>query len=155
MTDLLQSVVASGTGRGAALGRPTAGQDRHYLVRKGRLFRRLFSGLTTGVWIGRDDNKRFRASPGGKNPASAFRAYMAAAVANRPVEQFTTRSRRPEWQTDEPIEELLPKAGMMVDPKGQASLLSSRTALRRAPPRARASAAPAGGAARPALRRSA
>jgi penicillin-binding protein 1A len=119
MTDLLQSVVASGTGRGAALGRPTAGKTGTTSSEKDGYFVGFSSGLTTGVWIGRDDNKRIPGLAGGKNPASAFRAFMAAAVANRPVEQFTTEVATPEWQTEEPIEELPSEGGMMVDPEGR------------------------------------
>jgi penicillin-binding protein 1A len=118
MTDLLQSVVASGTGRGAALGRPTAGKTGTTSSEKDGYFVGFSSGLTTGVWIGRDDNRRIPGLAGGKNPASAFRHFMAAAVANRPVEQFTTEVATPEWQTDEPIEELPSEGGMMVDPEG-------------------------------------
>jgi penicillin-binding protein 1A len=120
MTDLLQSVVASGTGRGAALGRPTAGKTGTTSSEKDGYFVGFSSGLTTGVWIGRDDNKRIPGLAGGKNPASAFHDYMAVAVADRPVEQFTTEVATPEWQSDEPIEELPSEGGMMVDPEGAA-----------------------------------
>jgi penicillin-binding protein 1A len=120
MTDLLQSVVASGTGRGAALGRPTAGKTGTTSSEKDGYFVGFSSGLTTGVWIGRDDNKRIPGLAGGKNPASAFHDYMATAVANRPVEQFTTEVATPEWQSDEPVEELPSEGGMMVDPEGVA-----------------------------------
>jgi len=115
MTDLLQSVVASGTGRGAALGRPTAGKTGTTSSEKDGYFVGFSSGLTTGVWIGRDDNRRIPGLAGGKNPASAFRDYMAAAVANRPVEQFTTEVATPEWQSEVPIEELPAEGGIGAD----------------------------------------
>jgi penicillin-binding protein 1A len=117
MTDLLQSVVASGTGRGAALGRPTAGKTGTTSSEKDGYFVGFSSGLTTGVWIGRDDNRRIPGLAGGKNPASAFRDYMAAAVANRPVEQFTTEVATPEWQTEAPVEEV-PSEGDLIDDPG-------------------------------------
>ncbi|HZG46071.1 MAG TPA: PBP1A family penicillin-binding protein [Allosphingosinicella sp.] len=120
MTDLLQSVVASGTGRGAALGRPTAGKTGTTSSEKDGYFVGFSSGLTTGVWIGRDDNRRIPGLAGGKNPASTFHDYMAAAVSNRPVEQFTTEVATPEWQTEEAVEELPSEGGMMVDPEGAA-----------------------------------
>ncbi|HEY0114142.1 MAG TPA: penicillin-binding protein, partial [Allosphingosinicella sp.] len=78
------------------------------------------SGLTTGVWIGRDDNKRIPGLAGGRNPASAFRDFMSAAVANRPVEQFQTEVATPEWQLEEGVEPFPGAEGMMVDPEGGA-----------------------------------
>ena len=120
MTDLLQSVVANGTGRGAALGRPTAGKTGTTSSEKDGYFVGFSSGLTTGVWIGRDDNKRIPGLAGGRNPASAFRDFMSAAVANRPVEQFQTEVATPEWQLEEGVEPFPGAEGMMVDPEGGA-----------------------------------
>jgi penicillin-binding protein 1A len=136
MTDLLQSVVASGTGRGAALGRPTAGKTGTTSSEKDGYFVGFSSGLTTGVWIGRDDNRRIPGLAGGKNPASAFRDYMAAAVANRPVEQFTTEVATPEWQTEEPVEEVPSEGDDGRRPGSQArSPPTSRGLFRRSPAR--------------------
>ncbi|MEM8725614.1 MAG: penicillin-binding protein, partial [Pseudomonadota bacterium] len=64
------------------------------------------SGITTGVWMGRDDNKKVSGLQGGRAPARAFSAYMRYAVKDRPVEQFKTDADRPEWQL-EPDEEQL------------------------------------------------
>jgi penicillin-binding protein 1A len=100
MTDLLQSVVANGTGRAASLGRPTAGKTGTTSSNKDGWFVGFSSGLTTGVWFGRDDNRVLPGLTGGHNPAQAFHDFMAAAVANRPVEQFQTEVATPEWQND-------------------------------------------------------
>ncbi len=120
MTDLLQSVVANGTGRAAALGRPTAGKTGTTSSEKDGYFVGFSSGLTTGVWVGRDDNRRLPGLAGGRAPAQAFHDFMAAAVANRPVEKFQTDVATPEWQQEEPVEPLPGEDGMMVDADGGA-----------------------------------
>jgi penicillin-binding protein 1A len=101
MTELLQGVVEHGTGRAAQLGRPTAGKTGTTTSNKDGWFVGFSSGLTTGVWMGRDDNRALPGLSGGRAPASAFRAFMARAVASRPVEQFATDVTGPEWQVDE------------------------------------------------------
>jgi penicillin-binding protein 1A len=116
MTDLLQSVVANGTGRSASLGRPTAGKTGTTSSNKDGWFIGFSSGLTTGVWIGRDDNRRLPGLSGGRAPAHAFHDFMAAAVANRPVEEFTTEVATPEWQLEEPVEPMPGEDGVVADP---------------------------------------
>jgi penicillin-binding protein 1A len=100
MTDLLQAVVTSGTGRNAALGRPTAGKTGTTSSNKDGWFIGFSSGLTTGVWYGRDDNRRLAGLSGGRNPAQTFHDFMARAVANRPPEDLITDVPTPEWQAD-------------------------------------------------------
>jgi penicillin-binding protein 1A len=100
MTDLLQAVVVSGTGRLASLGRPTAGKTGTTSSEKDGWFIGFSSGMTTGIWYGRDDNRRIPGLAGGKNPAQAFHDYMSVAVANRPVEPLNTQVAAPEWQNN-------------------------------------------------------
>ena len=100
MTELLQGVVEHGTGRGAALGRPTAGKTGTTSSNKDGWFIGFSSGLTTGVWMGRDDNRALPGLSGGQAPARAFHALMVRAVANRPVEQFQTDATGPEWEIE-------------------------------------------------------
>jgi penicillin-binding protein 1A len=104
MTDLLQSAVLSGTGRAAQIGRPVAGKTGTTTSNKDGWFIGFSSGLTTGVWMGRDDAKTVAGLQGGTAPARAFAAYMKVAVAKRPVEQFETQAPMPDWQL-EPDEE--------------------------------------------------
>jgi penicillin-binding protein 1A len=124
MTDLLQSAVLSGTGRAAQIGRPVAGKTGTTSSNKDGWFIGFSSGLTTGVWMGRDDARPVGGLQGGTAPARAFHDFMSVAVANRPVEQFETQVPMPDWQLT-PEEEMfgdqaLDANGMqpMVDENG-------------------------------------
>jgi penicillin-binding protein 1A len=104
MTDLLQSAVMSGTGRAAQIGRPVAGKTGTTTSNKDGWFIGFSSGLTTGIWMGRDDARPVGGLQGGAAPARAFAEFMRVAVAKRTVEQFETQAPMPDWQT-EPDEE--------------------------------------------------
>ena len=111
ITDLMQSAVATGTGRAANIGRPVAGKTGTTSSNKDGWFLGFSSGLTTGVWMGRDDARSIGGLEGGRAPAQAWAAYMRIAVANRPVEKFATEVTFPErLEGEEPLlgeEELL------------------------------------------------
>jgi penicillin-binding protein 1A len=100
MTDLMQSAVSTGTGRAAQIGRPVAGKTGTTSSNKDGWFLGFSSGITTGVWMGRDDAKPVGGLQGGRAPAKAFADFMRTAVANRPVEQFETEVTLPEWQLE-------------------------------------------------------
>ncbi|MEO6360482.1 MAG: PBP1A family penicillin-binding protein [Sphingomicrobium sp.] len=100
MIDLLQSAVLSGTGREAQIGRPVAGKTGTTSSNKDGWFVGFSSGLTTGVWMGRDNAKPIAGLQGGTAPARAFHDFMVAAVAKRPVEQFETQVPMPDWELD-------------------------------------------------------
>lgn len=120
MTDLMQTAVSTGTGRAAQIGRPVAGKTGTTSSNKDGYFLGFSSGVTTGVWMGRDDARPVGVLQGGRAPARAFADYMKVAVAKRPVEQFETEVTLPEWQL-EPDEEAYyntPDPGMMVDENG-------------------------------------
>ncbi len=121
MTDLLQTAVNTGTGRAAQIGRPVAGKTGTTSSSKDGWFLGFSSGITTGVWMGRDDAKPISGLHGGTAPARAWAAFMKPATANRPIEQFETQVTLPEWQL-EPDEESYfgqPDNGqMMVDENG-------------------------------------
>ena len=120
MTDLLEGVVLHGTGRAADLGRPTAGKTGTTTSNKDGWFIGFSSGLTTGVWMGRDDNRALPGLAGGRAPARAFHDLMVRAVANRPVEQFTTNAAAPDWEAegDNQIWYAPPNDQPLVDPDG-------------------------------------
>jgi penicillin-binding protein 1A len=120
MTDLLQSAVMTGTGAAANIGRPVAGKTGTTSSNKDGWFLGFSSGLTTGVWMGRDDAKPIPGLQGGRAPARAFHDFMARAVANRPVERFETEVPVPDWLA-EPDEEVWfgePDNVQFVDPDG-------------------------------------
>jgi penicillin-binding protein 1A len=125
MTDLLQSAVLSGTGRAAQIGRPVAGKTGTTSSIKDGWFIGFSSGLTTGVWMGRDDAKTVGGLQGGTAPARAFHDFMTVAVAKRPVEQFQTQVPLPDWQLTPEEEQFGDEAvdsnsigQMMVDENG-------------------------------------
>jgi penicillin-binding protein 1A len=144
MTDLLQSAVLSGTGRAAQIGRPVAGKTGTTSSNKDGWFVGFSSGLTTGVWMGRDDARPVGGLQGGTAPARAFHDFMAAAVANRPVENFETEVPIPDWQLTpeeemfgnfggEPVEgfdALVDENGMPLYPPGQAPTVSPAPGMR-------------------------
>ncbi|WP_265569558.1 transglycosylase domain-containing protein [Sphingomicrobium nitratireducens] len=118
MTDLLQSAVQFGTGRAAQIGRPVAGKTGTTNDNRDGWFVGFSSGLTTGVWMGRDDNKRVGGLAGGTAPAQAFRDFMVKAVAGRPVEEFDTNGPLPEWEL-EPDEEAWFGNEPLIGPDGE------------------------------------
>jgi penicillin-binding protein 1A len=122
MTDLLQSAVQIGTGRAAQIGRPVAGKTGTTSSNKDGWFLGFSSGVTTGVWMGRDDAKAVPGLQGGTAPARAFAQFMRAATATRPVEQFDTQAKAPEWQL-EPDDQALsggnPEDYYYVDDQGK------------------------------------
>jgi penicillin-binding protein 1A len=121
MTDLLQAAVLTGTGRAAQIGRPVAGKTGTTSSNKDGWFLGFSSGITAGIWMGRDDNKPIPGLQGGRAPAQAFSDFMSRAVANRPAEPFEIEVETPDWATAEPDEVWFqdPGAnGMFVDPDG-------------------------------------
>jgi penicillin-binding protein 1A len=107
MTDLLQAAVQTGTGRAAQIGRPVAGKTGTTTSNKDGWFIGFSSGVTTGVWMGRDDAKPVPGLQGGRAPAQAFAAFMRYAVKDRPVEEFDVTLELPEWQLEPDDEALL------------------------------------------------
>jgi penicillin-binding protein 1A len=120
ITDLLQAAVQTGTGKAADIGRPVAGKTGTTSSNKDGWFIGFSSGVTTGVWMGRDDAKAVAGLQGGRAPAQAFAAYMRYAVKDRPVEPFDVTLELPEWQL-EPDQEALfgaPEDYYYIDEQG-------------------------------------
>jgi len=120
ITDLLQTAVNTGTGKAAQIGRPVAGKTGTTSSNKDGWFIGFSSGITTGVWMGRDDAKAVPGLQGGRAPAQAFAAYMRFAVKDRPIEEFDTELNLPEWQL-EPDDEYLygdPDEYYFIDEQG-------------------------------------
>jgi penicillin-binding protein 1A len=120
MTDLLQAAVMTGTGRAAQIGRPVAGKTGTTSSNKDGWFIGFSSGITTGVWMGRDDAKPIPGLQGGRYPAQAFHDYMAQATAKRPVQPFEIQVKLPDWQMEPDAEAWYdaPAEGALVDENG-------------------------------------
>lgn len=120
ITDLMQTAVQAGTGRAANIGRPVAGKTGTTSSNKDGWFLGFSSGLTTGVWMGRDDARPVRGLQGGRAPAAAFASFMKTAVAKRKVEKFDTELMLPDWQLEPDEGELYgaPEDGLYVDENG-------------------------------------
>lgn len=122
MTDLLQTAVNVGTGRAAQIGRPVAGKTGTTNSNKDGWFLGFSSGITTGVWMGRDDARPVGGLQGGTAPARAFAAFMKVAVAKRKVEPFDTELTLPESEL-EPDDEAYfgsPDDVIFIDENGNA-----------------------------------
>ena len=123
ITDLLQTAVAIGTGRAAQIGRPVAGKTGTTTSNKDGWFLGFSSGITSGVWMGRDDARPVPGLQGGTAPARAFAAYMRVATAKRPPEKFQTDLKLPSQQL-EPDDETMQNSAdsyFTVDPGGNIS----------------------------------
>ncbi|MEY4573923.1 MAG: hypothetical protein RL251_45 [Pseudomonadota bacterium] len=118
MTDLMQTAVATGTGRAANIGRPVAGKTGTTSSNKDGWFLGFSSGLTTGVWMGRDDARAIRGLEGGRAPAQAWAAYMRVAVSGRPVENFATEVTFPEQLEGEDFLLGEGEEGLLLDENG-------------------------------------
>ena len=119
MTDMMQTAVSAGTGRAAQIGRPVAGKTGTTSSNKDGWFLGFSSGLTTGVWMGRDDARPVRGLQGGRAPATAFAAFMQKAVARRPVEKFETEVTLPEWMLESDEEAYFGNSLEPMDPADQ------------------------------------
>lgn len=80
MNDMLLAVVESGTGRGAAIGRPAAGKTGTSQDYQDAWFIGFTPQLVTGVWIGNDDNSPTGKVTGGNLPAQVWGKFMKAAL---------------------------------------------------------------------------
>ena len=99
---------------------PAADAGIYFVKNQDGYFVGFSSGITTGVWMGRDDAKAVGGLQGGTAPARAFAAYMRFAVKDRPVEEFDTDLKLPQWQL-EPDDEYLygdPEEWYFIDEQG-------------------------------------
>ncbi len=77
LADMMTEVIHSGTGRKAALDRPVAGKTGTSSDYRDAWFMGFTGNLTTGVWLGNDDNTPMRKVTGGGLPAQLWHDYMA------------------------------------------------------------------------------
>nr|WP_173198113.1 PBP1A family penicillin-binding protein [Geobacter sp. SVR] len=90
ITNLMQSVVSSGTGqRASILGRPVAGKTGTTNDSKDAWFVGYIPQLVTGVWVGYDQERSLGAGgSGGQAAAPIWAEFMQKAVLSLPVEDF-------------------------------------------------------------------
>jgi penicillin-binding protein 1A len=109
MTNLMESVVQSGTGtRVKAIGRPCAGKTGTTDEYIDAWFMGFIPQLTSGVWVGFDDEKTIgRYETGAKAAAPIWLDFMDDAVKGIPIETFSI----PEGVVFEPID---PETGSLA-----------------------------------------
>ncbi len=94
--DVMRTVVTSGTGKGAAINRPSAGKTGTTSSEKDIWYVGTVPQLTTAVWVGRDDNRQLASrATGGGMVAPIWKDFMEKALKNVPVENFKSPSQFP------------------------------------------------------------
>ena len=88
MTDLLKGVIARGTGRGAAMGRPVAGKTGTTDDYRNAWFVGYTPSLVTTVWVGNDDNSPMKKVVGATVPAKIWASFMGPATQNLPPDDW-------------------------------------------------------------------
>ena len=87
ITSMLRDTVDTGTAYGAKLGkRPAAGKTGTSQDYRDAWFVGFTNQITTGVWMGNDDNSPMRKVTGGLLPVDAWKRYMLAVHKGLPVE---------------------------------------------------------------------
>jgi membrane carboxypeptidase/penicillin-binding protein len=92
----MTSVITEGTGKNAAIDRPSAGKTGTTSSEKDIWFIGTVPQLTTAVWVGRDDSKQLaHGATGGVMVAPIWRDFMMKALKGVPVEKFKPPSQFP------------------------------------------------------------
>ncbi|MBQ3434124.1 MAG: hypothetical protein IJG24_03655, partial [Selenomonadaceae bacterium] len=90
LTSMLEDVIAKGSGKGAAIGRPAAGKTGTTSDYKDAWFVGYTPDLVASVWIGNDDNTSLDGIMGGGLPATIWSHFMQNALLNVPAHDFDT-----------------------------------------------------------------
>ena len=89
LTDVLQGVIARGTGTAAQIGRPAAGKTGTTDSQRDVWFVGYVPQLSTAIWVGNDDYSPLGSgATGGTYVAPIWRDFMQRALADVPVENF-------------------------------------------------------------------
>lgn len=93
MNSVLRSVIVSGTGKEAQIGRPAAGKTGTTSSERDVWFVGYVPQLSVAIWVGRDDNRRLaHGVTGGQYAAPIWRNFMYRALDGVPVEYFRPAS---------------------------------------------------------------
>lgn len=84
MTDLMQAVVTSGTGRAAAFDHPAAGKTGTTNDYRDAWFVGFTADFVGGAWFGNDDGEEMERTTGGSLPARLWKAVMVEAHRGHP-----------------------------------------------------------------------
>ena len=89
MTSMMQEVVLAGTGRAAQIpGRQVAGKTGTSQQWRDAWFVGYSAQMTTGVWVGNDDNSSMSKVTGGQLPAKVWAMFMRAAHDGLPIKHL-------------------------------------------------------------------
>jgi penicillin-binding protein 1A len=103
MTSLMSGVIARGTGKGAAIGRPAAGKTGTTQDSRDAVFVGFTADLVAGVWLGNDDNSPMNRVTGGTLPARTWKDFMLVATKDMPVRPLqSTPPPAPSGQPEQP-----------------------------------------------------
>ena len=80
MTAMLKTVITSGTGTGANIGKPAAGKTGTTDDYKDAYFVGYTPNIVAGVWVGDDNNKQMPGLTGGTIPARIWKEVMTVAT---------------------------------------------------------------------------
>ena len=80
ITAMLKTVIISGTGTAASIGKPAAGKTGTTDEYKDAYFVGYTPDVVTGVWVGDDNNKKINGLYGGTVPAKIWKDVMTAAT---------------------------------------------------------------------------
>ncbi|MEM6715550.1 MAG: penicillin-binding protein 1A [Cyanobacteria bacterium P01_C01_bin.147] len=93
LTDVLQGVIARGTGTAARIGRPAAGKTGTTDSQRDVWFVGYVPQLSTAIWVGNDDYTPMGSgATGGTYVAPVWRDFMQRALVDVPVEGFRSPS---------------------------------------------------------------
>lgn len=92
VTDMMKSVVQSGTGTGAQIGRPAAGKTGTTDEGKDLWFVGYTPELVTAVWIGYDQPTAMPQAYGGTYPTRIWQEIMSKALSDMPARNFSMPS---------------------------------------------------------------
>jgi len=94
LTNVLQDVVSSGTGKHAQIGRPAAGKTGTTSSERDVWFVGYTPQLAAAVWIGNDNNRPIGGgATGGEYAAPIWRNFMLKALKNEPAQSFPSPSK--------------------------------------------------------------